>query len=81
MLLKRQPPLLDFSSILGFPLDVLRIRLLFGVAVHNFFNGFGFTFSFTILKSGLVWPVQRNIKEALESQLGGGTFLFVLSES
>jgi len=66
------------ASTVGFPLDVLRIRLLFGTALQrNFFNGFLFTFPYTILKSGLVWPFQRNIKQLCEERVSGfgGTLL------
>jgi len=66
------------ASTVGFPLDVLRTRLLFGGQLHgNFFNGFLFTFPYTILKTGLVWPLQRNIKQLCEERVSGfgGTLL------
>eukprot|EP01128_Nolandella_sp_AFSM9_P007045 TRINITY_DN375_c4_g1_i1.p1 TRINITY_DN375_c4_g1~~TRINITY_DN375_c4_g1_i1.p1 ORF type:complete len:286 (-),score=33.28 TRINITY_DN375_c4_g1_i1:90-947(-) len=50
------------SAATGYPLDAARVRFLFGSKMHNLANGFAFSFVYSILKSGLVWPVQRQVK-------------------
>jgi len=56
------------STLVGYPLDVARVRLLFGASTKNLFNGVGFTFTYSMFKSGLVWPLQKDFQQFINSK-------------
>jgi len=49
------------------------VRFLFGASPRNIGNGFAFTLGYNVLKSGLVWPVQKNVQDYVKSQNIEGT--------
>jgi len=61
------------STTIGYPLDVARVRFLFGQSTKAMFQGFTFSFLYSIGKSGLVWPIQKNIHEYIERTYQGPT--------
>lgn len=59
------------STSAGYPLDVIRVRLLFHkAATLNMSRGIGFAFGVSVCKSGLVWPLQKSIQEYVEKKSG-----------
>jgi len=50
------------STMIAYPLDVARVRILFGTSMKNITNGLGFTSVFSIVKQGLVWPLQKTLQ-------------------
>jgi len=65
------------STTIGYPLDVARVRYLFGSNTKNLSNGMAFAFLYSIGKSGLVWPLQKDMHEKIERHFPGkvGTIL------
>jgi hypothetical protein len=52
------------STLISYPLDAFRVRILFGVPkTKNLMNGIIFTFLFSVFKQGLVWPIQKDFQE------------------
>jgi len=56
------------STMIAYPLDVARVRILFGASIKNITNGMGFTIAFSIVKQGLVWPLQKTLHNYVEKQ-------------
>jgi len=59
------------STSAGYPLDVIRVRLLFQKSmITNLGSGFVFSFVVSIGKAGLVWPLQKSIQEFIQRESG-----------
>jgi len=59
------------STSAGYPLDVVRVRLLFKQsAITNLGSGFTFAFLVSIGKAGLVWPLQKTIQDSIRNNSG-----------
>ncbi len=56
------------NSIVGYPLDVIRIRTLFGKKLGNLSNGFFFSMTYSLIKNGAIWPLQKSIRESTNDQ-------------
>jgi len=54
----------------GYPLDAIRIRMIFHTSTANMFNGFTFSFLYSIGKNGLVWPIQRTLQDNAKERFG-----------
>jgi len=59
------------STSAGFPMDVIRVRLLFHKnPFANLGSGFTFVFLVSVGKSGFVWPLQRELQELVTNHSG-----------
>eukprot|EP01098_Paradermamoeba_levis_P007689 TRINITY_DN3204_c0_g3_i1.p1 TRINITY_DN3204_c0_g3~~TRINITY_DN3204_c0_g3_i1.p1 ORF type:complete len:314 (-),score=77.07 TRINITY_DN3204_c0_g3_i1:559-1428(-) len=56
------------STMMGYPIDALRVRLLFGTSPKNIMNGIVFNTIYSTLKSGLVWPLQKTLETAFNQR-------------
>lgn len=56
------------STIFGHPLDLLRMRILFGnsIAFSNLNKGIKYSLIVSALKSGLTWPIQESLQKKLD---------------
>lgn len=70
------------STTVGFPLESLRVRILFGNqigAATSLGRGLVFSQSLSIVKTGCIWPLQEVIKKYLSEQKVSGLYATFIS--
>jgi len=70
------------STTVGFPLESLRIRLLFGNqigATSTLGRGLVFSQSLSVIKTGCIWPLQEMINKYLAEQKVSGVYSTIIS--
>eukprot|EP01119_Soliformovum_irregulare_P020610 TRINITY_DN6705_c0_g1_i2.p1 TRINITY_DN6705_c0_g1~~TRINITY_DN6705_c0_g1_i2.p1 ORF type:complete len:106 (-),score=8.84 TRINITY_DN6705_c0_g1_i2:24-341(-) len=67
------------STITGYPLDAIRVRMIFHSSTSNITNGFAFSFLYSIGKNGLVWPIQKTLQDSVKEKYGESTLQSTVS--